>query len=251
MNYSFDIEIAKEYGVEEAIMIENFRFWIAHNKANGSHVKHGHTWTYNSIDAFVQLFPFWTEKQIRRILDSLFHAGVLIKGQHSDKKTDKTMWYAFKDEAKMLEKHASAQTGTSTRPNGQMDTPKRAHLIRPNGHISITDIKLPDNLNTDTFKESFSKWLEYKKNKNEMYKDIVSIDTLLKRLSHFGEQWATARIDLAIMNTWKGLIFANDTPLPRPAPTATYQGNADTSTSIVDDMEYVKELSEKIKAGGK
>lgn len=28
MNYSFDISIAEKYGVDEAIMIQNFVFWI-------------------------------------------------------------------------------------------------------------------------------------------------------------------------------------------------------------------------------
>lgn len=243
MNYSFDIEISKELGVDEAIMIENFRFWIAHNKANGTHNKHGHTWTYNSIDAFVKLFPFWTDKQIRRILDNLFHAGILIKGQHSDRKTDKTMWYAFKDEDKMLVKYASAQTGTSI-------PTKRAHVIRPNGHISITDIKLPDNLNTDTFRIAIMKWLEYKEKRKESYKDIVSIDILLKRLSKFSEQWIVARIDEAIMNQWKGLIFSNDKPEAEPQPTATYQGQGgkpDPDYKEADPTELYEQIKKAVK----
>ena len=34
MIYSFDSGVAKEYGVNEAIMIANFQFWIKKNKAN-------------------------------------------------------------------------------------------------------------------------------------------------------------------------------------------------------------------------
>jgi hypothetical protein len=153
------------------------------------------------------------------------------------------MWYAFKDEDKMLVKYASAQTGISI-------PTKRAPLIRPNGHISITDIKLPDSLNTDAFKESFNKWLEYKENRKESYKDMVSIDILLKRLSKFSEQWVIARIDEAIMSQWKGLIFSNDKPenVPRPPSTATYQGQGGKYEPTPDDggKAFIEQMKKKV-----
>ena len=34
MEYSFNIHIAKKYGVDEAIMIKNFQFWILKNEAS-------------------------------------------------------------------------------------------------------------------------------------------------------------------------------------------------------------------------
>ena len=35
MQHSFDIDIAKEYGILEAILLNNMQFWIEKNKANG------------------------------------------------------------------------------------------------------------------------------------------------------------------------------------------------------------------------
>ena len=34
MNHSFNVDIAKKYGIEKAVLLENFSFWIAKNKAN-------------------------------------------------------------------------------------------------------------------------------------------------------------------------------------------------------------------------
>ena len=34
MMYSFDIEIAKKHGVEEAVLIHNIGFWLKKNIAN-------------------------------------------------------------------------------------------------------------------------------------------------------------------------------------------------------------------------
>ena len=53
MNYIFDVEVAREYGVNEAIFISNLQFWIAKNKANGIHYHGNRTWTYNSNKAYL------------------------------------------------------------------------------------------------------------------------------------------------------------------------------------------------------
>ena len=49
--HAFDIEDAKKYGVDSAIILYNLRFWLAHNKANGTHINDGYVWTYNSARA--------------------------------------------------------------------------------------------------------------------------------------------------------------------------------------------------------
>ena len=123
MNYHFDLEHAKKYGAEEAILLQNFIFWIRHNKANGTtHDRDGRTWTYNSQRALGVLFPFWTRKQIRRILDSLIVQGVLILGEYNKAAYDKTSWYALSDESIL-----------------QLDAPKEDESIGPNGPIDVPE----------------------------------------------------------------------------------------------------------------
>lgn len=95
MNHSFDVELAKLYGVDAAIMIENFRFWIAKNKANGRHFYDDRWWTYNSVKAFSELFPYWSAPQIRRILDRLEEQGVLTSGTYNQNTYDRTKWYSL------------------------------------------------------------------------------------------------------------------------------------------------------------
>lgn len=97
MTYQFDTDIAEKYGVDEAIVIYNFDFWIRKNEANGKHFHDGRCWTYNSIDALVKLFPFWSARQLRRILKSLEDKGVIITGNYNASAYDRTTWYAFAD----------------------------------------------------------------------------------------------------------------------------------------------------------
>ena len=102
MNYSFLVEHAQQYGLDEAVMIHNFQFWITQNLANDRHQHDGRTWTYNTQKAFTKLFPFWSRQQIRTNLKSLLKQEVLIKGNYNKAAFDKTTWYAFKDEKEWL-----------------------------------------------------------------------------------------------------------------------------------------------------
>ena len=93
MIYTFDGEIAKKYGVEGAVMLSNLIFWIEKNKANDKHFYEGRYWTYNSTEAFTKLFPFWSRRQIQRILKNLKEQGAIEEGNFNKAGYDRTKWY--------------------------------------------------------------------------------------------------------------------------------------------------------------
>ena len=98
MNHSFDVDIATRYGVYEAILIENIRFWILKNKANNKHFHKGKYWTYNSAKAYAELFPYWSRQQVERIIGKLKEAGVLEVDHFSHNTYDRTNWYTLNEE---------------------------------------------------------------------------------------------------------------------------------------------------------
>ena len=122
MFYSFDIDVAKEYSVDEAIMIANFQHWIAKNKANNKHFHDGRYWTYSSTKAFTKLFPFWNQRHIELVITNLVNEGVLIKGNYNSTPYDRTCWYAFIDEKKWIyseDKIDLQKTGNGKTENNQ------------------------------------------------------------------------------------------------------------------------------------
>ncbi len=127
MEHSFDIDHASKYGVKEAIMIKFLRYWIMKNQANKKHLHDGRTWTYNSFSALVELFPYWTEKQVRTVVQSLKDQNVIILGNWNETAYDRTMWYAFVDEITFLGK------GKCILPNGQMEVTDRANQFDQKG----------------------------------------------------------------------------------------------------------------------
>lgn len=97
MKYYFDEDVAKDVGVEEAIMFSNILYWVQKNKANKQEETHYHDgkwWTYNTIDAFVELFPFWSKRQIERILKNLVENDYIYKDSFNKNPYDRTTWYA-------------------------------------------------------------------------------------------------------------------------------------------------------------
>ena len=83
MEHHFNVELAKEYGILEAIILNNLQFWIEKNRANGTNFHDGHYWTYNSAKAFSELFPYASQKQIRKALQNLIGEGIIQTGNYN------------------------------------------------------------------------------------------------------------------------------------------------------------------------
>lgn len=96
--HHFSVKHAQQYGLREAVLIQNLHFWVAHNYANGKHKHDGRTWTYNSVHAFEALFPYLSYKQIRTSLEALITLDVLVRGYYSTNPADRSSWFAFTDE---------------------------------------------------------------------------------------------------------------------------------------------------------
>lgn len=89
------MQVAQQFGVEEAVIIHNLFHWISKNAANEQNQFDGFYWTFNSIKAYSALFPYLNETKIKRIFKNLEEKGCIIKGNFNDDKWDKTNWYTF------------------------------------------------------------------------------------------------------------------------------------------------------------
>jgi uncharacterized phage protein (TIGR02220 family) len=97
MNYSFDIDIATEYGIDNAIFINNLAYWVKLNKANNTNLHDGKYWTYNSVKALCELFPFWSVGQIKRVIKNCIDLGAIETNNFNKIKYDRTTWYTLSD----------------------------------------------------------------------------------------------------------------------------------------------------------
>ena len=127
--------VAERYGFEEAVFLDAIVFWYRTNKAENRNFRDGRWWTYNSIKAFEEVFPWWSTKQLRRIANSCRDQGALIAGEYNEDRRDRSLWYTPGDE--LLALYGLAETGNCTCPNGQMHEPERAHECAQMGECNI------------------------------------------------------------------------------------------------------------------
>lgn len=146
MNHSFDINIAAQVGVNAAVLFNNILFWCEHHKANDKHFHDGLYWTYNSVRAFTELFPYMTKKQISTSLQKLITEGLIVKGNYNKDAYDRTLWYAVTEKG-----YAITDLGNTIFLKGQMEVTEQENPNPEKGEPIpniITNIK-PSVINTD------------------------------------------------------------------------------------------------------
>lgn len=127
--------VAERYGFEEAVFLDSIVYWYRTNRANNRNYRDGRWWTYNSIKAFEEIFPWWSGKQIRRIANSCREQGALIAGEYNEDRRDRSLWYSPGDE--LLALYGLAETGNCICLSGQMQTPKEADGLARMGECNI------------------------------------------------------------------------------------------------------------------
>lgn len=110
--HTFDPQIACRVGVNAAVIYANIAWWCEKNRANDKHLHDGRYWTYNSVRAWCDLFPYMSQKQIRTALELLESEGMICVGEYNSSSYDRTKWYSL---------------------NGKLDLPYRANGLAPDG----------------------------------------------------------------------------------------------------------------------
>ena len=95
--HSMNVAVAVKYGATKALVLEQINSWIKYNEANNLNFHDGKYWTYNSVEAWTELIPYFSYEQMRKILKDLESDGLIIKGKFNKSPLDKTLWYSITD----------------------------------------------------------------------------------------------------------------------------------------------------------
>lgn len=204
MQHSFDVELAKEYGILEAILIQNIYFWIEKNKANNKHFYDGRYWTYNSKKAFSEMFPYASERQIKYSLEKLIKNGILVTGNYNKQWSDRTLWYSFSNVGLSIVQKRQMQQSKLSNENGQNCPMSTDNNVQAIPYIN-TDIKtdnkqeiIKESFNSDLInkfweaypkkksKGNVEKWFNKNKPSEELVNKMIDKINLLKST----EQWS-------------------------------------------------------------
>lgn len=95
MDHYFNPFVAVEYGLDESVFLNNLAFWTKCNLANNRNIRYRFCWSYNTLEAFTILFPYWKKRQIEHLINKLQVKKCIIKSNLNSKKYDRTLWYAL------------------------------------------------------------------------------------------------------------------------------------------------------------
>ena len=84
-------KLAKEIGLNEAIILQQIHYWLNQS----SHNHDGKKWIYNTYDDWNEQFPFWSVMTIRRVINSLEKQKLILIANYNKAGFDKTRWYSI------------------------------------------------------------------------------------------------------------------------------------------------------------
>ena len=138
MYHMFDVDVAKEVGIIAAILFQNIAYWCQHSYANGTNFHEGRYWTYNSIKAFRDIFPYLSKSQVDTALKKLIDTGLIVKGNFNKSTYDRTAWYAL------------TENGNALFKNQKSISEKSEMEVREIGNGFLTNRKPIPDINTNT-----------------------------------------------------------------------------------------------------
>lgn len=147
LGHGFDVDLATE--LQDpclAILISHFQFWIRHNKAIGRNRFEDRTWMYQTIQEISLNFPYWSQKQVERMINKLVEKEILIKGNFNKSPYDRTVWYAFKDEnvfcISRIREIEKAESGNEKPEIGNCNN--KVHILKTNTETNICAVDSDD-----------------------------------------------------------------------------------------------------------
>ena len=150
-SHSFNISVAEKYGIEEAIFINHFAFWIKTNTKNKNNYIDGKVWMYQTYEEILHHFPYFKNKQkVIRTIQSLVDQKVLVKKSFNKCKFDRTNWFTFISPEifvfnyKIIDLEGCTENGLSINHEKRfLDVPKTVSRCTENG---LSDVPKMDHL---------------------------------------------------------------------------------------------------------
>ena len=162
MNHSFNVEVAIRYGVPCALVLGHIDFLVAKAKKDGVNKQNGRYWANKSVKKIAEMYPYYTEKQIRRAIDKLRSEGLVVTGHFPTSGCPSTLWYTLTRKGKTLISMGDSDlpsganqydhTGETNSSSGQNDQPSGANQY---DHTGVSSTKVLDSV-LDSFVDSFN-----------------------------------------------------------------------------------------------
>ena len=104
-NHAFNVGIAMDYSVEMAIWLGHLGHWAKINLANNKNIHDGLVWSYDTLDALMDIFPYFSRRQLETLINNSVKEGLVQRGNYNHTTYDRTVWYALTPKAYFYFQH--------------------------------------------------------------------------------------------------------------------------------------------------
>lgn len=219
MNHYFDIDIAKKYGVNSAVLLQNIGHWIKHNEANETNFFDGKYWTYNSRRAFKELFPYMSERQIDTALKKLIDAGIIITGNYNKIAYDRTLWYALTQKGKSILHFDGMEDDKMSNGNNQnvppipnINTDENANNKKKERKTTSGYDAILESVEDEELKSLYIEYIKMRKLIKSPMTDraLEMLIAKVNKLEPNSNERQKHMLETAIMNNWKSVYPLKD-----------------------------------------
>lgn len=90
----FDPALAKEIGINKAIIYQKISGWVAHNLRKQRNIIGGRAWSYNTIPDWGELFKWLHPDYVGKLIRELENSGLLVSAKLAKNKSIQTKYYS-------------------------------------------------------------------------------------------------------------------------------------------------------------
>lgn len=226
-NIPLNVEIAKEIGIKETILLQQIHYWCCKSFEKSDNYKDGHYWVYNSVEKWTEQLPWKSPTTTKDAIKALEARGLIIIGYYSYGNRNRTKWYRV-DYDKVAEltlsfksaKMADIPKKMSIRSDGiclnhQAESVRTKTYIKTNNSEINGDLPLTENPTTD--------------------------DSLSKESNEFDNSTDDSEIDINIFIRWYYAEYAKRFGKNHPPLRADQRERVITNlTKFLNDPNYME-----------
>lgn len=97
--HSFSVEMAKNIGLEETLILGHLYHWCLANSDNQDMIKKDNVWVFISKAKMLNIYPYLSEGKIKGVISRLENQGYILIDCFNKIAIDKTKWYALTDKS--------------------------------------------------------------------------------------------------------------------------------------------------------
>lgn len=137
-SHSFSVDVAEQYSVDIALMLNHFSFWYLKNKGDNHQYFKGDYWVRMKAVQMQEYYPYFSLRQLRYLIDKMIDLKLLKQDEFNTKKNDRTKWYSLTKKSKSLLNISTDKIVTNNKKIGKKTPYETAQKLTDKNVTNVT-----------------------------------------------------------------------------------------------------------------